>query len=120
MNEPTVYRSRWGWHPCDYTTFKELKEFHRLILRDFIASRRFERWSAKLPQHRIRRLKDGSHVGIPEPQRLGTDRREYAWALTEYQEARRPKPTPDDVRPLDLPHGWQEKAEALRAFYEAL
>lgn len=55
-------RSKWGWHPCDYETFLQLRELHR----DYWAAlRRFaewQRWARKHPQNRVirRRLRDAS------------------------------------------------------------
>ena len=30
-NGQTVYKSRWGYHPCDYETFLKLKELNKLF-----------------------------------------------------------------------------------------
>lgn len=31
---PSVFKSRWGFHPIDYRTFLELKRLHKLMLKD--------------------------------------------------------------------------------------
>lgn len=110
-------QGRWGWHACDYPTFRRIKEFHGLLLRDLRATRRRERWEAKLPHNRVQRHKDGSATPIPEPRRLGTTGELYDWALTEYRSVRRPRPDPESVPPLDLPRDWEDRLAKLREFY---
>src|SRR5262245_7884384 len=72
-----VHRSRWGWHPCDYATFRLLRELNlrcERALRQFAA---WQRWQRKLPHNRLIRrvVRDdrGKKVGrevvgpMPEP-----------------------------------------------------
>jgi hypothetical protein len=50
-----VYQSRWGYHPCAYATYLQLKQLNRFYLR---ALRRFadwQRWQRKQPQNRVYR-----------------------------------------------------------------
>jgi hypothetical protein len=52
-----AHRSRWGWHPCDYTTYLLLKRLHGLCER---ARRRYaawQRWRRKMPHNRVIRRK---------------------------------------------------------------
>lgn len=55
MNEASTtqtFRSRFGFHPCDYPTYRKLKDLHRwywLTVRDFHA---WWRWQRKQPQNR--------------------------------------------------------------------
>jgi hypothetical protein len=114
----TVHESRWGWHPCDYATFLEIKAYHRLLLQDLRATRRRERWEAKRPHNRVRVPKGrvGERAPIPEPRCCGTRPDRYAWVLTEYRDLRRPAATPEEVKPLDLPRDWRQDHERLRAF----
>jgi hypothetical protein len=114
---PAVFASRWGFHPCDRQSLLEIKEYHRLLLRDVAATRRYERWEARLPHNRVRRTRDGSLVPAPAPRCVGTDRRTYLWVLGEYREARKPAATAEAVRPLDLPRNWRAGFDALREFY---
>lgn len=100
-------QGRWGWYALDYPAFREVKEFHRLLFRDRRASKRRERWRAKREENRTG----------PEPKCLGTDQPTYAWVLQEYRQLRHPSPTPEAVRPTDLPDDWREKHAALREFY---
>jgi hypothetical protein len=72
-----IHSSRWGWHPCDYATFRLLKRLHRACeeaRRQFAAWRR---WRRKMPHNRVvgRWLRDeqGRRIGfeivgpLPEP-----------------------------------------------------
>jgi hypothetical protein len=71
-----AHQSRWGWYPCDYETFRLLKELHA---RYWKALRRFaewRRWERKMPHNRVirRRVVDdqgrkiGSRVVGPRPE----------------------------------------------------
>lgn len=100
-------RGRWGWYALDYATFREVKEFHRLLLRDRRATKRWSRWDAKLPENRVG----------PEPRCLGTDQRTYRWVLDEYRRIRHPQPSPEAVAPVDLPENWQAVHAKLVEFY---
>jgi hypothetical protein len=110
-------QGRWGWYACDQPTFSKIKEFHRLMLRDRRATRRHERWEAKLPHNRVQRHRDGRITPIAEPPRLGTGRDDYEWILAEYRAIRRPCVGPESVRPLDLPRDWEDRLDRLRVFY---
>jgi hypothetical protein len=54
MNETMIsHKSHWGFHPCDYATYRKLKLLHGWYfqtLRDYAAWRR---WSRKEPQNRV-------------------------------------------------------------------
>jgi len=131
----TVFQSRWGFHPCDYETFQLLKKLNFHFER---ARRRFaewKRWKRKLPHNRVLRstIRDaaGRKVGTeilgprPEPVlspvfcervmivRVGAPAGERVRLLYEdlpevYREARRPKASREEVRPL------RYSAETLR------
>jgi hypothetical protein len=72
-----AYRSRWGYHPCDYETYQLLKRLNVL----YVCARRlyaaWQRWARKKPHNRVVRhtLRDGQGrkvgsrvVGVqPEP-----------------------------------------------------
>ena len=73
-----VFQSRWGYHPCDYATFRLLRKLNGYFER---ARRRFaawKRWQRKLPHNRVirRRIvdargrKSGSEVVGPRPEPL--------------------------------------------------
>jgi hypothetical protein len=58
-----AYRSRWGWHPCDYETYLLLK---RLNARCERAARRhgeWRRWRRKQPHNRLLREPVVDHKG---------------------------------------------------------
>ena len=102
-------QGRWGWYAIDYPTFRQIKEFHKLLYRDRRATKRRQRWHAKLPSHRVG----------PEPKCLGTNQATYAWVLTEYRRLRRPSPTPETIPSEDLPTDWQQRHAKLAEFYSA-
>jgi hypothetical protein len=72
-----AFRSRWGWHPCDYATFVLLKGLHEAYWRALRQYAAWQRWRRKLPRNRVlrRRIRDerGYKVGTevvgpwPEP-----------------------------------------------------
>jgi hypothetical protein len=120
------HEGRWGWHPCDYQTFRKLKLLHKYY---WITVRQFsnwKRWDRKEPQNRLIRkwtteevrLVDGTTASrplkkvvgeIPEPKycpffvysKYGrlmlTDHK----IIENYRNARYPVPQ-DMVKPLTL------------------
>lgn len=102
-------RGRWGWYALDAAEFRKVKEFHRLLLRDRRATRRRQRWAAKLEKNRRG----------PEPACVGTDRETYRWVLEEYRRLRRPAAAAEDVTPADLPDDWDRRHAELAGFYGA-
>src|SRR5262245_13286366 len=115
-----AHTSRWGHHPCDRETFLLLKRLYchwRKALHGYHVS---QRWQRKEPQNRVVRQVIRNHRG----QRVGTvvvgpraepllcpvfTRRESGRVICEdfgiesaYRNARRPKPTPEEVQPLAL------------------
>jgi hypothetical protein len=72
-----MFKSRWGFHPCSFEEFRELRSLWRAVLvrRRQVAA--WRRWSAKLPHNRVKRerLRDangrvvgyGAAVPVPEP-----------------------------------------------------
>jgi hypothetical protein len=66
-----MYRSRWGFHPCDYSTFRKLKFLHHVYLTAIRMARCWQRWKRKDPHNRVirRRLRDaqGQVIGFSEP-----------------------------------------------------
>lgn len=71
-----MFRSRWGFHPCDYPTYRMLKELNQLYLRAVRLARAWERWQRKDPQNRVmrRRIRNekgqtiGYEMPIPQPE----------------------------------------------------
>jgi hypothetical protein len=68
---PTVFRSRWGFHPCEYTTYRKLKLLNRVLERAVRLAHAWKRWSRKDPHNRVcrRRIRDaaGRTIGYGEP-----------------------------------------------------
>jgi hypothetical protein len=72
-----MFPSRWGFHPCDYATFRKLKTLHQAYLKALRMARVWERWERKAPHNRVsrRRLRNAqgqtiaydAPVPIPEP-----------------------------------------------------
>ncbi len=72
-----AFRSRWGWHPCDYATFALLKRLNAAYWRALRHYATWRRWHRKMPHNRVlwRRVRDeqGRKVGTevmgpwPEP-----------------------------------------------------
>jgi hypothetical protein len=128
VTSPVAVQGRWGWHPCDYATFCEIKGYHRLCLRDYAATKRHQRWGAKDPHNRVRSVPGTASVAgslartyqrvpVPEPFCVGTDRETYLWVLATYRAARRPAAAAEAVVPQDLPSRWRVQAEQLRVAY---
>lgn len=62
-----VFRSKWGFHPCDYQTYLLLKELNRLYEKAKRAYAAWRRWARKLPHNRVMRR----WLRNPEGQRIG-------------------------------------------------
>ena len=60
VQEPFVFQSKRGFHPCDYPTFKKLKELHKAYWKAVRGLAAWFRWNAKQPQNRklFRRIKN--------------------------------------------------------------
>jgi hypothetical protein len=62
-----AHRSRWGWHPCDYSTYRLLKALHRLFEQARRQHAAWRRWQRKLPNNRVIRRTivddNGNRVG---------------------------------------------------------
>ena len=87
MNElqaTAVFKSRWGFHPCDWTTYQKLRRLNFLAFRARVVGAAWQRWNRKLPKNRIikRTVRDesgrpirrepkldaaGNVIPIPEP-----------------------------------------------------
>lgn len=114
-----VFRGRWGYYPTDYATFAAYKQLHKRALRDRRATRRWERWNAKLPHNRVRKLPDGTTAPMPEPVCLGTTQREYEQILCDYRSLRYPKATEAEVSPFEpCFRRWRERLKNLEVFQD--
>jgi hypothetical protein len=104
-----MHQSRWGYHPCSYTTFLQLKELTKLA---FVARRHlatYERWARKKPSNRVARAilcnATGQKIGygpstpIPQPPKPQLPF-SIAKMETAYRLARIPHATQELVKPL--------------------
>jgi len=66
-----VYQSRWGFHPCDYQTYRKLKFLNLAFLKAVRQAHAWVRWKRKDPHNRvIRRRKrngNGQAIGYEKP-----------------------------------------------------
>jgi hypothetical protein len=130
-----VHQGRWGFHPCDYQTFRKLKELHKWYYEALCEWSNWCRWARKEPQNRVirRKLKDSS--GNPAGREIVGPRPEPSYCpyfhnngqaklwnppnemniVAMYQNARRPKVTPEEVEQLD-----QARLVQLMALYDAI
>ncbi|HJT78439.1 MAG TPA: hypothetical protein VJ739_14645 [Gemmataceae bacterium] len=60
---PTVVRSRWGFHPCEFATYRKLKFLNAVYLRAVRMARAWQRWSRKAPHNRVRRRRLRNETG---------------------------------------------------------
>jgi hypothetical protein len=88
-----VFQSKWGYHPCSYDDFLLIKEFHWLVYLDFQATKKLDRWNARIPHNRRGKKPDSS---------LGTSKKYYQGVLFGYRVVRFPAPTPEKVQPIPL------------------
>ncbi len=68
---PTVVQSRWGFHPCEYSTYRKLKFLNLVYLRAVRMAHAWQRWKRKDPHNRVsrRRIRNeiGQTIGYEEP-----------------------------------------------------
>jgi hypothetical protein len=95
MSTISVYKSKYGYHPCDYRDFLVLKEFHWLAYLDMRASRRHFAWVARLPHNRIGGEPSKAVFLVPH----------YGLILEVYRNARMPASSPEEVKPILM---WDE------------
>jgi len=66
-----MFQSRWGFHPCDYSTYRKLKFLHRVYFQAVRMARAWERWKRKDPHNRVlrRRIRNdrGQVIGYESP-----------------------------------------------------
>ncbi len=48
-----TFQSRWGFHPCDYETFRLLKALHKRYWQAVRQVAAWQRWNRKLPRNRV-------------------------------------------------------------------
>ncbi len=67
----SVFRSRFGFHPCDYATYRKLKFLSLVYQRAVRMAHAWDRWKRKDPQNRVcrRRIRNeqGQPIGYGDP-----------------------------------------------------
>jgi hypothetical protein len=66
-----MFQSRWGFHPCDYPTFRKLKFLNQVYLQAVRLAHAWARWHRKDPPNRVirRRIRNekGQTLGYEPP-----------------------------------------------------
>jgi hypothetical protein len=66
-----MIKGRYGWYPCDWETFKKLKELNKALTKARHQKAAWERWYRKMPHNRVMRTKlkdsNGRTVGYAAP-----------------------------------------------------
>jgi hypothetical protein len=66
-----VFQSRWGFHPCDYRTYRKLKFLNLVHQKAVRMAEAWKRWKRKDPHNRVvrRRLRNekGQTIGYAPP-----------------------------------------------------
>jgi hypothetical protein len=66
-----MFQSRWGFHPCDYSTYRKLKFLHFAYLKAVRLAHAWQRWHRKDPHNRVmrRRIRNdgGQTIGYEPP-----------------------------------------------------
>jgi hypothetical protein len=66
-----MFQSRWGFHPCDYQTYRKLKLLNRVYLQSVRMAHTWARWKRKDPHNRVirRRIRNdkGQTIGYEPP-----------------------------------------------------
>jgi hypothetical protein len=103
--ERAVYRTRWGYVPCDYETYQKIKRLRYLFLQGLIADAKWHRYNCKQPQNRVLRIP----IRNAEGQKIGYEVKKIVrppdgWNCSSnfhierlYRAAKYPQPTPEDV-----------------------
>ncbi|HEY7326222.1 MAG TPA: hypothetical protein VH592_01180 [Gemmataceae bacterium] len=66
-----MFRSRWGFHPCDFQTYCKLKILNQVFSQAIRLAHAWERWQRKAPHNRVlrRRIRNekGQAIGYESP-----------------------------------------------------
>src|SRR5262245_48872703 len=107
-----TYRSRWGWHPCDYATFLQLKRLFKAFHEGRRRLAAWKRWACKLPHNRV-----PLEPRVAEIHRVLCEsggRKATFDIVAAYQNARHGRPE-DEVKPLGISAATIERWCALLA-----
>lgn len=71
FKEKAMFRSRWGFHPCDYQTYRKLRFLNQVYLQAIRLAHGWARWKRKDPHNRVirRRIRNekGQTIGYEPP-----------------------------------------------------
>ena len=87
------YQGRWGWHPCSLETCRKLKLICKFYTNALHMQGSFKRWERKTV-HR--------HPNAPATCQICKPLKDYQVFLEDYQNARRPAATAEEVKKLQL------------------
>lgn len=66
-----MFRSRWGFHPCDYQTYRKLKILNQVYWQAIRLAHAWARWHRKAPHNRVmhRQIRNdkGQTIGYEPP-----------------------------------------------------
>jgi hypothetical protein len=106
----SVFKSRWGFHPCSWEHSKKLRRLNFLGFKALSRLAALERWERKDPQNRVIRPKKGipnrrkTSLGpIPKPILAPVDQNTFYYIMEDSQNARIPRATEAEVKPLYFP-----------------
>lgn len=131
-----VHKSRFGFHACDYDTYRKLKLLAQYERRAYAQYKTWLRWSRKAPQNRVIRERIRNDQGLVVSYRVVGPRQEptitnqHFWlngfeklnfiplgAVQAYNIAKTPFPTPESVVPIKMSAYQIDNAlEMLKAF----
>ena len=111
-----IVKGRWGFYPCEYATYQKLRKLFGFYLKSKRMDATHTRWQRKEPQNRIQMeriidgqgrfcgrkpiIVNGQPVAIPEPPLMKVSISN--WVEDDYRNARYPKATAEEVKPLKL------------------
>ena len=133
-----TFQSRFGHHPCDRETYFALKRLRHLWLRTLYRKAAWDRWDRKEPQNRFIRKKlrnskkqcvgyEPTTIPIKEPKVPDFCVDANMWINSLYFEAKQPKSTPEEVKPLKAmvrKGGWKfepvSEEETIKMIFDSL
>lgn len=110
-----AYKSKWGYHPCDYETYQKLRKINYVRYLSVKMQASWNRWRRKEPQNRVIRKwtknENNQKTGYeiigprPEPARclVFSDKWNLIYAIEhDYANAKIPRANKENVQPLRL------------------
>lgn len=114
--ENTV-QGKYGFYTCDYETYQKLRKLYGFYIKSRTMDKAHDRWARKEPQNRVlkqvlrddknRRIgyrvvldESGKPIYRPEPPLFNVPINHLV--ESDYRNARKPKATPEEVKPLQM------------------